>query len=539
MKLYSNFVTAKAGTEQYTTALKALAEALGITSEEADKAGDSIKSLTLQKMQQAAADARSAMLVYNTKKGEKWFPKTVTADFGEYVGELRDIVGEYKDFFEWTSGDKAIFSSDASIESFVTQYQAAKKMMEDLNLYATQNGIDISKFQPYMALYDFLDETKAQYEEARSLLMSYADIYANIEYMSMPGYENMQKMMAQLNEGGKVSVETLREFATEWDNLISSISDSDFEGHGKWVRESLVGILDKEFPQIAKYSRMWHEMMNSGGNGMADSADNAADSVERLTQALSTATKAKKAFDAAMEEEAENKGFTDYQSAYAAYAEEIEAGRVGSRRAMAAAEYLMAGSDKYNFDALFRVGGYKAVNAAMKMGPWATVYGDAEKTYGEGFLTLLDKIDDKNGEIVDSNGKVVASYKNVNGQVHFVVDDMWGLADATDMSVDQVWKAIQALSVYGKVDTGVEEFTQQLKDLGETAGVTALEGGKLAIDYEKFLSYAAKSGMLDSEWESMKQWLYLMNEIGMVEVRNAPDVEGGWQNYDDHIAEMR
>ena len=45
--------------------------------------------------------------------------------------------------------------------------------------------------------------------------------------------------------------------------------------------------------------------------------------------------------------------------------------------------------------------------------------------------------------------------------------------------------------------------------------------------------------MLDSEWDSMKQWLYLLNEIGEVEVRNAPNVEGGWRDYDDHIAEMR
>lgn len=255
----------------------------------------------------------------------------------------------------------------------------------------------------------------------------------------MPGYENMQKMMTQLNEGGNVSVETLREFATEWDNLISSISDSDFEGHGKWVRESLVGILDKEFPQIAKYSRMWHEMMNPDGNGMADSADNAADSVNRLAVALNTATKAKNAFDAAMERDAENKGFTDYQSAYAAYAEEMEAGRVGSRRAMAAAQYLMAGSDKWNYDVLYAGGGYKAVNAAMAEGPWKTVYGDKEKTYGEGFLDLLGRLADKKTGEIKLNDKVVASYKRMDDSFEFTIDDLRGLADATDMSLGQVW----------------------------------------------------------------------------------------------------
>jgi hypothetical protein len=44
----------------------------------------------------------------------------------------------------------------------------------------------------------------------------------------------------------------------------------------------------------------------------------------------------------------------------------IEAGRVNSAIAMAAAKYLMAGSGQFNFDEIFAQGGYKGVNAAMK-----------------------------------------------------------------------------------------------------------------------------------------------------------------------------
>lgn len=61
MKLYSTYVTAKSGTEAYTTALLALAEALGLTAQEAENAGDSIKDLTLKKMDQAVADAKTAI----------------------------------------------------------------------------------------------------------------------------------------------------------------------------------------------------------------------------------------------------------------------------------------------------------------------------------------------------------------------------------------------------------------------------------------------------------------------------------------------
>ena len=113
---------------------------------------------------------------------------------------------------------------------------------------------------------------------------------------------------------------------------------------------------------------------------------------------------------------------------------------------------------------------------------------------------------------------------------------MWGLADATDMSVDQVWKAIQALSVYGKVDTGIDEFTDQLELLNEEVEfLSTTDTGKLAVNYEKLLSFAQEGGMSSDQWKSMKNWLYLLNEIGEVEIQNVPDVEGGWQNYNDLV----
>lgn len=271
---------------------------------------------------------------------------------------------------------------------------------------------------------------------------------------------------------------------------------------------------------IARYSKQWAEMMNPDGSGMAESTDKATESVNRLVVALSTATKAKTAFDAAMEKDAENKGFTDYQSAYSAYAEEIKAGRVNSRRAMAAAEYLMAGSDLYDFEKLYKEKGYKGVNAAMSKGPWATVYGDAERTYGEGFVDLLDKIVKKNGEIVDSNGQVIASYKNVNGNVELSVKDLRGLADATNMGVDQVWQAVKALSVYGQFDTDIEKFTNMLEAMGEGADFLSsnADTGNLIVDYEKLRRFMSETGASESEWMKMKDWLDLLNEIGEVEV---------------------
>lgn len=48
-----------------------------------------------------------------------------------------------------------------------------------------------------------------------------------------------------------------------------------------------------------------------------------------------------------------------------------------------------------------------------------------------------------------------------------------------------------------------------------------------------------QTGRVDKEWESMKNWLDILNEIGLIDLNNVPDVEGGWQNYDDATREMR
>ena len=185
-----------------------------------------------------------------------------------------------------------------------------------------------------------------------------------------------------------------------------------------------------------------------------------------------------------MERDAENKGFADYQSAYAAYAEEIEAGRVNSQKAMAAAKFLMAGTGT-DFETLYREKGYKGVNAFMAKGPFKTLYGYADKTYAEGFLDVLAKVADKKTGEIKLNDKVVASYKKVNGQVEFTVSDLRGLADATGLSVAQTWDAIKALNVYGDMDSDVKNFTNELEKLGEEAGFLAEVGedGLLAIDY--------------------------------------------------------
>lgn len=69
-KLYESYITAKQGSEEYTTALIALAEALGLTADRASDAESNIKNLAKEQLNQAEATARTAYLEWNRLREE-------------------------------------------------------------------------------------------------------------------------------------------------------------------------------------------------------------------------------------------------------------------------------------------------------------------------------------------------------------------------------------------------------------------------------------------------------------------------------------
>lgn len=411
--------------------------------------------------------------------------------------------------------------------SIIKYHEAAKALKDDLDVYGFENDIDMTKNGAYVALLHYIDATSEVYTGAKQAVDSYVDSLANLYQFKFA--ERTLQWDATTED-----VEVLKEYASLLDEIINYVDEGPYTSN---VRHTLLDRYAELFPEVVKYSKAWQEY--KGIDDMAESTTSTVDAVNRLTTALNAATKAKQDFDAAMSVSPENEGFENYQSAYAAYAEEMEAGRVNSRRAMAAAEYLMAGTNGVDFDKMYAEGGYAAVNAYMKKSPFATVYGDKDLTYGEGYLKWLEQIADKNGNIVDSNGKVVASYRKVNGQIELNIEDLWGLADASQMSIGQVWDSLQAVGVYGGVETqAIDDFTKSLLNLGKAAGVVKNEEGQIAVDYEQLHRYAMDNlGFVESDWDSMKEWLNLANEIGVIQLNNVPDAEEGWLAYPDAMAQ--
>ena len=118
--------------------------------------------------------------------------------------------------------------------------------MADLDSYGREHGITMTTFEGYNQLTKYLYDMKDAYGEAKILLDDYANAEARVAEFGLDRYREM------LNLPKDADVETLRDYAREWDKLINSIEDSAYNGYGKRVRASLLNMLQKDFPQIYK-----------------------------------------------------------------------------------------------------------------------------------------------------------------------------------------------------------------------------------------------------------------------------------------------
>ena len=557
LKLYTAYVSATAGSKEYETALRALAEALGLTAEQAQTAEQNITALTQNQLRQAVADAKAAMDIWSSANKGKWGDRSFNIVFGEEGfadADIARIVNQYYEQMsqyaqnawkdEYVLGASWTLRANEDAERLVAAYELARKMQQEMNMYGLDHGIaDLTDIPGYDVLSGYLTDMEDTYESARTVVDAYASAVVNSSIQVMTATSQIALANADLADGtaDAFNDEQIREFGAAMDALANSYDRTTFMGQRQY--ETVMKRFAEMFPNLVKYSKEYQEYMKetTGVEATADGAEKAAGEVDKLAKALNTATKAKEAFDAAMksgESKPENAGFKDYQSAYAAYAAEIEAGRVNSRIAMAAAEYLMAGSSKYNFAQIFAEKGFAGINEAMKKGPWKTVFGDAEKEYGEGFMDLLGKVSKKNGDLVNGAGEVIGSYKKVGKETKFVINDIAELAEELGMPIDQVWQSIEALRVYGKIETPeLDHWKQTLAEMGESAGITSKEvegvGEVMSVNYEQLRDWMRQNGT-EAEWNEMKQWLDFMNETGQLQITKVPE---GWQDLDDWAEE--
>ena len=150
LTLYSSYASATKGSEAYTTALNALAQALGLTAEQAQNADTNIRELTITQLNQAAADARAAMDRWNFLRNEivpfdfdnLW--QTVQISFRAMTG--RDVTWDTVFYTLQTMMERG------DISSVVRSYEQLRDLQADMNAQAHEMGINVTTMEGYTQL---------------------------------------------------------------------------------------------------------------------------------------------------------------------------------------------------------------------------------------------------------------------------------------------------------------------------------------------------------------------------------------------------
>lgn len=177
LTLYTTYLTAAEGSETYTTALTGLAEALGLTAEEAANAKDSIQSLTIAQLEKGAVDAKAAMQRWNLNNGD-WV--TNYLDFNKVLDSLGQgfkitidtLLGKDTTWDAFFYGLQLKFKK-GDVESIVSAYETILKMQEQMNDQAYKMGVDVNTLEGYTGISKFLDSMRSKYEEALAMMNAY------------------------------------------------------------------------------------------------------------------------------------------------------------------------------------------------------------------------------------------------------------------------------------------------------------------------------------------------------------------------------
>ena len=170
LKLYSTYVSATEGTEAYTTALTALAEALGLTASEAENAGESIHALTVEQLNQAAANAKGAMESWDAARGEKWDGFDFLSDIFNLSTSM--LLGKSDTWNAIFYGIENVIKH-GKIEDIVRTYRQLQDAQEEMNKSARQMGVNVTTLEGYNGITQYLSNMKDLYDEAIALMNAY------------------------------------------------------------------------------------------------------------------------------------------------------------------------------------------------------------------------------------------------------------------------------------------------------------------------------------------------------------------------------
>ena len=275
--------------------------------------------------------------------------------------------------------------------------------------------------------------------------------------------------------------------------------------------------------------------LNDALNGTSDATDDVAsgasnveESFNGLAKAVHDAKKELEEYKTAASEEMDDP-YKDAAKAWASVDEDIKAGKTNSANVRAFADFAFTPEQQA---ALFK----KGISVAEELGSdfWKKVmtyldeegveqYINGEDSGSQVGWYLYDEIASKTGGIIEYNNRIVASFKDVDGQLDISVESFDDLSKALselyglNVSPEFLAVAFQGMGVFAE-DTwltadAVEELAKQLNAIDENG----------VVNIDVLLDNAAKEGYTKEQIDELRESLERLRDENQVEV----DVETG------------
>ncbi len=248
-------------------------------------------------------------------------------------------------------------------------------------------------------------------------------------------------------------------------------------------RDAGADLEEEEEQLLALYERLSKEVgdytvKTDASAKAAEQADNSVSDLVNdllsLQDELGGAAAAMEAFNEATKVE-KGDALKDYAKVFEEFIKDWEGGLKGSNTVKAAIEAIL-GPDAIHAAA----GDWETLGEMLASDFWRGVFADKGEDYGANFMNALADIADENGNLVNSNNKVIASFKEEGETLTLTGYDLQGLAEYLGTTPDVIMSLVDAWDIWsGRLIISREEIMALAEKLDALTSSGAVDVGKL------------------------------------------------------------
>ena len=316
-------------------------------------------------------------------------------------------------------------------------------------------------------------------------------------------YEDLEEQQKKLFESGQKDTQMFEAISTALEYL-----KPNYESYKTLVEEYFSLLDDESIKELQENGGLYATLFDKWGKSGKDDADEASESIDKissslngLTDELKKATTALESYKKALEGGEKGDTFKSYAEAYKKATELFEKGLTGSNAYMSAIDLLIPADVMQDLEWNYEEAGKLLGNDFVK-----AMFSEGGDDYGANAANYIRQhLDQFRG---------VAIEEAEDGTFGLIVTDMSEFAKSTGLSEEALWSLMDALDIFhSDAMTSFSDLEQMLKVYSDS--VTELENGFKRVDVTTLINHLVQDGKTDREIKSILGSLEKMSGIEM------------------------